>query len=522
MMKNLLMLANDTPQSPFLLNEDAIWTFRQVADLALLGAAWLQSIGVVPGDRVVIAVGNRPLFLFYWFAVIARGATAVPISPEMFGDSLRYVVAQSEASLVLTDGAELDRIMLEMAGTATPVRGFDCEATFVTAVSALTPLAPQCLDDGFPISILYTSGTTGLPKGVINPNRSYLATGAHITRAIGITAEDRILTFLPLHHANPQMYALMAALTVGCSVILVSKFSASSFAAQVTRYRATGFTYVGTVLSILARTLSLPLLPSLPLLAHTAESAQYNGPSTTLKWCVGGGAPCDAWEVLRQRLGVTIFELYGMTETGGMATMNTRAAYRFGSVGTARDDIELAVLDDNDERLPADVIGEIVLRPKSPYIMTTGYFLKPQETLDAMRNLWFHTGDFGRIDADGYLFFTGRKKELIRRGGEMISPAEIELAALKHPAVADCAAVGVKDVVLDEEIKLVVVRQKTATDLSANDIVAYLRTQLAHHKVPRYIEFVLEIPKTATQKVQRFKLAAHSLATIDMKAPQKK
>ena len=258
MMKNLLRLANDTPQSPFLFHEDALWTFRQVADLALLGAAWMQSIGVVPGERVVIAVANRPLFLFYWFAVNACGATAVPISQEMFGDSLRYVVAQSAASLVLTDGAELDRITQEMAATATPVRGFDSEAAFVTAVSALAPQTAMSLDDGFPVSILYTSGTTGLPKGVVNPNRSYLATGAHITRAIGITAEDRILTFLPLHHANPQMYALMAALTVGCSMILVAKFSASSFAAQVTRYRATGFTYVGTVLSILARTLALP------------------------------------------------------------------------------------------------------------------------------------------------------------------------------------------------------------------------------------------------------------------------
>jgi acyl-CoA synthetase (AMP-forming)/AMP-acid ligase II len=494
MMNRLLQLAAAQPSSPFVLHEECDWTFKEIADLALRGAAWLEGLGAQPGDKIVIAVSNRPLFLFYWFSVIARGATAVPISHEMFGDPLHYILRQSEASLMLTEGRELARIKSDLSGLPVRVEGFDSEQDFASRVSPLELAEPALLSDDFAVTILYTSGTTGQPKGAVIPNRCYLATGEKITQAIGITDKDRILTFLPLHHANPQMYSILSALTVGCSIILVPKFSASGFIEQVHRYQATGFTYVGTVLSILAKTV-----------AQTA--------TTSLNWCVGGGAPKEVWDVLSKRLGLDIFELYGMTETGGMVTMNTLDKNRFGSVGVARDDFEIAVLGPEDQMLPPETVGEIAVRPKAPFIMTSGYFNKPEETLETLRNLWFHTGDFGRFDMDGFLFFEGRKKELIRRGGEMISPVEIELAALKHSSIIDCAAVSVSDPILDEEIKLVIV---ASNKLSAGEVVSFLKTLLEKHKIPRYIEFIDNIPKTTTQKVQRFKLIANTDKTIDM------
>jgi crotonobetaine/carnitine-CoA ligase len=268
---------------------------------------------------------------------------------------------------------------------------------------------------------------------------------------------------MPMHHANPQMYSLMSCLTAGCSMVLVSRFSASRFVAQVQRYGATGFTYVGTVLSILAKEIQ-----------RDVESS--------LRFCVGGGAPRDVWQELAPRLGVTVHELYGMTEIGGMVTINTQDRNRFGSVGQRRDDFEVEILDDHDNALPPECVGEIAVRPLRPHVMTSGYYRKAEETLQAMSNLWFHTGDLGRFDKDGFLYFEGRKKELIRRAGEMISPVTIELCALKHAAVADCAAVGIPDPVMEEEIKLVVV---PGGPVEARDIADFIALALPRHMVPR-------------------------------------
>ncbi len=492
----LMRLADERPDTPFLLFEDQQWSFGAVAGVARRGATWLDQLGVQPGDRVVLAIGNRPLFLFAWFALLARGAVAVPVSHDMFGEPLRYVVRQSESRFLLCEAGERARFEEDTRDCAVGVLAFADEAAFLAATDACAPAPVAGMAAAAPAAILYTSGTTGQPKGVVIPNRSYLAAGEKVTQAIGITQDDRILTFLPLHHANPQMYSVMSALTVGCSIAIVAKFSASRFLQQAARYQATGFTYVGTVLSILAKEWSEPVRSS-------------------LRWCVGGGAPRAVWERLDGLLPVTVHELYGMTETGGLVTINAGGRYRFGSVGAARDDFDVAVLGDDDRVLPPGRTGEIAVRPREPFVMTTGYFRKPEETLAALGNLWFHTGDLGRFDDDGFLYFEGRKKELIRRGGEMISPVEIELAALRFAHVADCAAVGVADEILEEEVKLVVVRRD---GFDAAELLSHLRGALPRHMVPRYLDFVAEIPKTPTQKVQRFRLPKNSAATIDLKA----
>ncbi len=495
MISRLLRMASERPDAPFLLFEDQRWTFGAVAQAALRGAAWLETLAVQPGDRVVVAIGNRPLFLFAWFSLLARGAVAVPVSHEMFGEPLRYIVGQSESRLLLCETSDQARFATETASCGIAVHGLAGEDAYLAAVGSHAPAAPAAANDDAPAAILYTSGTTGQPKGVVIPNRSYLAAGEKVAEAIGITQDDRIMTFLPLHHANPQMYSVMSALTTGCSVAIVARFSASRFLEQAAHYRATGFTYVGTVLSILAREWTAPV-------------------QTSLRWCVGGGAPRAVWERLNGLLPVQVHELYGMTETGGLVTINARSRYRFGSVGAARDDFDVVVLGNDGRTLAPGQIGEIAVRPREPHVMMSGYFRKPAETLAAMENLWFHTGDLGRFDADGFLYFEGRKKELIRRGGEMISPVEIELTALKFAQIADCAAVGVADEILEEEIKLVVV-PRAAFDADA--LLAHLRAALPRHMVPRYLELASEIPKTPTQKIQRFRLARNSAATIDLK-----
>jgi acyl-CoA synthetase (AMP-forming)/AMP-acid ligase II len=487
-------LAQKTPDAPLLFHQAETYSFKSVADLVLHGATWLGEEGFEPGDKVVIAVTNRPLFLFYWFSLLARGLVAVPISHDTFPDGLKYIVQQSNAKAVFTEDGELSRIRGILSDFEGKIISFADETAFDNHARKFAAYVPSDWEPSSPAAILYTSGTTGQPKGVIIPVESYVAAGQKIVEAVGITAQDRIMTFLPLHHANPQMYSVMSALTIGCSIILLPRFSASNLLSQAEQYHATGFTYVGTVLSILSKTINVP-------------------EKTGLRWCVGGGAPEPVWRDLLEKLGVQIHELYGMTETGGVTTINSREQCRIGSVGFPRDDFEVALLDDKDNRVTSG-IGEIAVRPKRPWLISSGYYKKPEETISSLANLWFHTGDFGRFDHDGFLYFEGRKKELIRRAGEMISPVSIELVATRYPAIADCAAVPVPDPILGEEIKLVIV---THGDIDLKDFSDFLIARLPRNEVPRYIDFLDEIPKTPTQKIQRFKMKSHSARLIDLK-----
>lgn len=498
MLDQLQTLARTRPDSVMVCFEDSQLSFGQVFEAATRGAAWLTQCGVQPGDRVVVATTNRPLFLFYWFSVLGCGAVAVPLAHDTFGEALRYALQQSGSRIVLTESTEQERLAGDLSPTGAQVLAMGSEQDFLDTAARYTPLPCPAVAPHTPLGILYTSGTTGLPKGVVIPAESYRAIGRKIVEGIGITASDRILTFLPLHHANPQMYSLMSVLTTGCAMVIAPRFTASGFSALVDRHRPTGFTFVGTVLSILNK--------------HFVQAMP-----STLRWCVGGGAPHAVWRDISAKLGVVVHELYGMTETGGMVTMNTRDSYREGSVGRARDDFDVVLLDDEDNLLDSGV-GEICVRPRRAHVMTSGYFEKPEETVKSSTNFWFHTGDRGRFDEDGYLYFVGRKKELIRRGGEMVSPVAIELVALKHPAVADCAAVGVPDDILDEEIKLVVVaKNPSGCDALMQPLAAHLAADLPKHMRPRYFQFVDEIPKTPTQKVQRFKLVQMQGTIFDVK-----
>ncbi|MCG5238709.1 class I adenylate-forming enzyme family protein [Azospirillum doebereinerae] len=480
-----------TPDRPFLLFGDRTITYGAMAALVDAAVKRLAGQGVRAGQTVAMMVGNRPGFLVAWFALSELGAIAVPINTALVGEGLRYLLEQSEASLLIAEDAFRD----SLPALAPPLVPMD-ERFEETAATAWTPRQRLALSGGTANAILYTSGTTGLPKGAVISNACYELAGAHMAAALELTEADRILVFLPLFHANPQMYGVMSCLHAGAVLALLPRFSASRLLDDVRRYGATGFTYVGTVLSILAKRLT---------------EADHDH---TLRWAVGGGAPPSVWRDIEERLGIALRELYGMTETGGWVTMNTAAASRFGSVGAPRPDTEVQVVDADDNPVPPGVKGEIVTRPGRPGLMFDGYWKKPEATVAATRNLWLHTGDRGAFDADGFLHFDGRMKELIRRGGEMIAPAEIELALLKHPAVQDCAVVGVPDDVMGEEIKAVVVPRP---GFVPRDVETFLQGRVPGFMIPRFVETRPEIPKTATQKVQRHLLLERLPSTVDLR-----
>ncbi len=490
--------ARERPEHPFVVTPHGEVGFAAMHDAALRCAARLAQLGVGAGDHVALLAGNSAAFLAVWFGINLRGAVAVTLNNQLLGDGLRYSLDQSEAKVLVADREWHDSraAQLDERQRALPCIVIEDDASFLASLQAFASAEPVRVAGSEAATIMYTSGTTGLPKGVVNCHESYLAVGRATAQALAITGTDRIMVFLPLFHTNPQMYAVMSALTQGATLVLLPRFSAGTFFDDAVRFRATGFTFVGTVLSILAA-------------RHPGECRDHS-----LRFCFGGGSPNAVWEAVEQRFGVKVHEAYGMTETGGWTTANTATVSRFGSCGKPRADMEVRVIGPDEQPLPAGDKGEIVVRPRQPDVMLLGYWGQPEQMLASCRNLWFHTGDLGSLDADGFLYYHGRMKELIRRNGEMISPAEIETSLRRMPAVSDCAVVAVPDAVAGDEIKAVVV---SAEPIEPQAVHAFLAQRLAPFLLPRYIEFAPAIPKTETEKIQRNKLQYLDSRVHDLK-----
>ena len=491
--------AVERPDHPMVVTPHGEYSFAQVHAAARRFAGQLALQGIGRGDHVAVIAGNGAAFLVAWFGINLRGAVAVTLNNQLLGDGLRYSVQQCEARLLVADRDWYDsrHAQLDEQQRALPLVLIEDDKSFIASLQSFDMAEPVRVQNHEPATIMYTSGTTGLPKGVVNCHGAYHAVGRATVDALGITGSDRIMVFLPLFHTNPQMYAVMSALTRGASLILLPRFSAGSFFDDAVRYGATGFTFVGTVLSILVA-------------RHAGERRDH-----AMRFCFGGGSPPAVWEAMEQRFGVKVHEAYGMTETGGWSTANTVADSRFGSCGKPRADLDIRVIGADERPLAAGEKGEIVVRPLQPDVMLMGYWRKPEQMLAACRNLWFHTGDLGSFDSGGFLYYHGRIKELIRRNGEMISPAEIETCLRRMPAVSDCAVVAVPDAVAGDEIKAVVVG---AVPLDAPAVHAFLSERLAPFLLPRYIEFLPAIPKTETEKIQRNKLQYLDERVHDLKS----
>lgn len=474
-----------------MVTDDEQLSWSQLASRVASLAGLLARRGVQPEERVAMLFGNEPEFVITWLALARLGAVSVPVNPALRGESLRVVLEDCGAQRIVSTQHHRSEIGedLMLGGALELIEPSAAERDDAGAPSASVAASS-------PAAVLYTSGTTGKPKGVVLSHQSYLAAGHQMAGAIGITREDRIMICLPLFHANPQFYALMPSLITGASIALVPRFSASDFWDAAVRLRATGFTYVGTVLSILQGTE--------PVSEHA------------LRFCTGGGAPAATWDVIEDQFGVAVHELYGMTETGGFATINARGARRRGTCGLPRTDMELAILDDHDVRLPPGAAGQIALRPREPGVLFDGYLGRPDVTLSKFGNLWFHTGDVGRMDADGYVTFIGRDENVIRRGGENIAPAQIETALLDHPSVTEAAVIGVDDEILGQEIQAIIV-PPSGEEVDVWSVRDHISRDLPASAVPRYFQIAEGLPKTPTEKIRVDRLPHLEGPVIDTK-----
>ena len=458
----------------------------------------LAASGIGPGHRVATLLFNTPEFPLLWFALAKRRAILVPLNTALKGEILRYELADCAPSGLVVDPrlweayaplrGELG-ISREWAGSAVardavPV-GVPSFADLPSDRSADPVGVPGASEAG---SILYTSGTTGPPKGAIIPHQKSITTPQEIGARSRLTPDSVLFTALPLFHCNAQEMTALTAILYDLTAAFDERFHASTYWEAAARM---GATHVSLLISMINVLFKQPAKPT--------DSTHGVGTALT------AGTTREVWPEFERRFGLTIVELYGMTECGCTTLMNPPGAIRLGSLGTPLGFVEADVVDDDDRPVPPGTRGELVVRPRAPFTMFSGYLGKPEKTVEAWRNLWFHTGDYMTRDADGYYYFVDRKKDVIRRRGENLAPYDVETALNRHPAVFESVVVGVPSPLGEEDVKAFV-QLKPGASATPRELFEFCVAHLPFFMVPRFLEFIDEIPKTANQKSQRYVL----------------
>jgi long-chain acyl-CoA synthetase len=472
---------------PFLFSEadERVWSYEDFGRAVLKTSKMLHSRGIGKGDVVSLLMPNSPEYIIAYFACWRIGAVAGPVNSLLKSEEIEWVVGNSESKLLVTlDGLEKHGFR-ERFG----VPDVKIDLTSLPPIDAGNSeidIAPD--DDAI---IIYTSGTTGKPKGCLLTHGNIIANARQIAEWMSFGPADRLLTVMPLFHMNAVSVTTMSALYAGGSTVVSPKFSASRFWDIIEKYEITSFGSVATMLSMLLSN------------QQSASSGQPNNSSLRFAMCGSAPVPVEVLRKFEETFGVLVIEGYGLSESTCRSTFNPpNENRRPGSCGLPIGN-EMRIVDDDDNDVPDGELGEIVLR--GPNIFK-GYFNNPEATEHAFRGGWFHTGDIGYRDADGFYYIADRKSDMIIRGGENIYPREIDDVLYRHPAVEHAAAIGVPDELYGEEVAAFVVLKK-GSDAGADELIAFCREHLADYKCPKTVHFVEEIPKGPTGKLLKRELS---------------
>jgi crotonobetaine/carnitine-CoA ligase len=340
--------------------------------------------------------------------------------------------------------------------------------------------------------ILYTSGTTGPSKGVVLTHAANFFLARNCVDLMAYGPSDVVFNAFPLFHANARYSGVLPVMYADGESVIYTRFSASGFWDTCREHGVTAFNYMGALLMMLFKQ---------PERADDADNP--------VRRAYGAPAPVTIYQDFEHRFGLQLVEVYGSTEAGTV-TMNTVESFRVGSCGRAVPYFEVEIHDDHDHRLGPGEVGEIVVRPREPHALFERYHDLPEQTLHAFRNLWFHTGDRGRLDEDGFFYYVDRMKDAIRRRGENISSWEVEKVVTSHDSVAEAAAIGVPSDLSEEEVLIVVVA-KPGHEIDPVSLLDLCVERLPHYAVPRYVRVAAELPKTASQRVEKYVLRAEGL-----------
>jgi crotonobetaine/carnitine-CoA ligase len=503
----LTVLASRFGERPLVTVEDQTWTFREARTIAARRGGSLRQAGIRRGDRVAALCGNIAELLELVLGCGWIGAILVPLNTAAMGPQIGYYLRDSNARLLVTEHRFLPR--LDLAGPLPlPVEriwvigdGDHAEPPIAEPFPALSdPTDPEPVLPGDPFSVLYTSGTTGPSKGVICPHAQYYWWGHNSATLLQVTADDVLCTTLPLFHIN-ALNTLAQALLTGSHMILEGRFSASGFWPTMAARDATVVYLLGAM---------VPILLTPP--AGASERAHH------VRRGLGPGVPADLMTAFTARTGVKLVDGYGSTETNFVIGA-TVAERRPGIMGQLRPGFEARVADEHDNPVPSGAAGELLLRAHQPYAFAAGYLGRPEQTVQAWRNLWFHTGDRVSCDDQGNFRFIDRLKDVIRRRGENISSHEVEQVLLSHPDIAEAAAFPVaSDLAEDEVMAVIVLRSGQALD--PVKLTQFCEPRMPHFAIPRYLEALADLPRTENGKVQKFKLRERGVtpATWDRQA----
>lgn len=458
----LVAAARRWPERTFLHWEGGSLTFADLERHVRRRAAELYRRGLRPGGRAALDAPNRPETLRDWFAVNWLGGTAVLLNPSLTAPERQGLLAHARPDLVLDESSE-------------PGDGPSPEP----------PLARP--DD--PAMVIYTSGTTSRPKGVLQSHLTYALTGEAFPRWLGLSPEDRLMCLLPLFHINAQAYSVMGALCHGLPLVLLPGFSLSRFWEWVLAFEPTQVNLIGSMLMLLLKSEAPPSSHPLRLIYNALALDETHH------------------RQVEETFGVRLVAGYGLSECP-FGTIVPPGVWRPGSMGRPRDlaawglGNQLEVVDEMGRALPPGETGEIRLRNAAVFL---GYLGDPERTAERLRDGWLYTGDRARRDEEGYLYFAGRDEEVIRRRGENIAAAEVEEALLAHPEVREAAVVGVPSPLTEEDVKAFVALVP-GSRLRGPELFAWCGERLAPHKVPRFLEVLPELPKTPTMRVAKNRL----------------
>jgi crotonobetaine/carnitine-CoA ligase len=484
----------------------------EVAATAGRLAGALGGLGVRPGDRVATLLENSIEAALAWWGIVHAGAVAVPVNTAYKGEYLRHQLADSGAKALIVAGDLVERagkvvpqladlahvaVVGEAAGAGVGVDG----ATVHTwdELVAGEPAPPAAVRPGDLATFVYTGGTTGPSKGCMLSHNYHEALARQIGICWGRTADDVVWTPLPLFHFNAIVTAVLGPLVYGGRAAIYRRFSVSNFWPEMNRTGATITSTLGTMAYLLAHDVDRPEMPR-------SGAPQAN---TTLRLIGAAPLPVEVDDVLRDRFGVETFSgAYGVTEASLVSWQPPGVRNKPNAAGVVNDEyFDVRIFDDADAEVGPGVEGEVVVRPKRPHVMFEGYWGRPEATVEASRNWWYHTGDIGRIDDEGFLYFVDRKADYLRRRGENISSFEVERILMAHGALADVAVHAVPSELTEDDLKVTATLKEGAA-LTEEELFRWCIDQLPYFALPRYVEFRAELPRSPVGRVLKRELRA--------------
>lgn len=493
--------------------EGRTWTFAEMLAAGDRVARSFLAAGADPGDRVVLVAGNSSRFVRTWIGTALSGTVEVPINTAYEHDFLAHQVGTVEATLAVVDDVFAARFVA-VAEAAKTIRKFwvidtghldeglaalrdagwdaapwdELEEGASGADLELPVVRPQDL-----ASVLFTSGTTGPSKGVAMPHAQMYFFADECVSLVRLTPDDAWMALTPLFHGNAQFMAAYPTLVAGARFVCRSKFSASRWVDQLRESRVTVTNFIGVMMDFIWK-----------------QDPREDDADNPLRVVFAAPTAASLVQPMRDRYGIEAFvEVFGLTETSAPIISPYGEDRPAGAAGLAADEwFDVTLVDpETDEEVTVGEIGELVIRPKKPFISSMGYFNMPDKTVEAWRNLWFHTGDALRRDEDGWFYFVDRFKDALRRRGENISSYEVETAVLSHPAVVETAVIAVpaSTEAGEDEVMAYCVLQ---AEVTAEELWAHFATRIPSFAIPRFLRFVDELPKTPSQRVQKAKLRA--------------